>query len=157
MGQAKSIRYDLLDTAADAERVIQAIEVLYRCFSDGDRYTVSRLTEELKKGSPVFYKQFFAAIAGEGSVERVVGVGGVKAADWASHTHILYLSAVHPEYRNRGIGKGLVKVRTDWVREHHEQGRILVSTAKTDRFKQLGFRSVSKSCDKDRAIMIFEF
>lgn len=156
MGQSKNIRYEALDTA-EAERVIQAIEVLYRCFSDGDRYTVSRLTEELKQGVSVFYKQFFVAVASAGDSDRVVGVGGVKAADWASNTHILYLSAVHPEFRNRGIGKGLVKVRTDWVREHHDQGRILVSTAKIDRFKQLGFRSASKTCDKDRSIMIYEF
>lgn len=156
MGQGKAIRYALLDPA-EAEKVIQAIEVLYRCFSDGDRYTVSRLTEELKQPPTVFYRQFFVAIAGVEADERIVGVGGVKAADWASNTHVLYLSAVHPEFRNRGIGKGLVKVRVDWVREHHDAGRVLVSTAKVDRFKQLGFRSASKACDKGRAIMILEF
>jgi GNAT superfamily N-acetyltransferase len=104
-----------------------------------------------------FYRRFFIATARYGDEERVVGAGGVKAADWASNTHILYLSAVHPEYRNRGIGKRLVKARVEWIRSKFKQGRVVVSTDKLDRFKQLGFRVATKTCDQGRALMILDY
>lgn len=156
MTHGKAYQIAALDTA-DSEKVIQAVEVLHGCFAGSDRYTVSRLTEELRTMGPPFYRHFFVATMRAKGEERVIGVGGVKAADWASNTHILYLSAVHPEFRNRGIGRKLVKARVDWIQSTFQEGRILVSTAKLERFKQFGFRSVTRSCDKGRAIMAMEF
>jgi len=156
MAHDKAYQITVLDTA-DSEKVIQAVEVLHGCFAGSDRYTVSRLTEELKSIGLPLYRQFFVATLKSKGEERVVGVGGVKAADWASNTHILYLSAVHPDFRNRGIGRRLVKARVERTRAQFDSGRILVSTAKLERFKQFGFKPISKSCDKGRAIMVMEF
>jgi predicted N-acetyltransferase YhbS len=69
----------------------------------------------------------------------VVAIGGVKAADWASRTHILYLSAVAPERRGQGIGRALIKARLDWLEGNFAAGRILVSATKLRRFRDLGF------------------
>ena len=158
--RSKSVQVTALDTN-DAENVIQAIEVLHRCFSDKERYSIERLGNELVpesiSKSASFYRQFFIATLHERDAERVVGVAGVKAADWASDTHILYMSAVHPDYRNRGIGKRLVKTRIDWVRSQFVAGRVLVSTAKIDRFKQFGFKAVTQSSEAGRSIMLMEF
>ncbi len=160
MPQSKSFQVTALDTN-DAENVIQAIEVLHRCFSDKERYSIERLGNELVpesiSKSVGFYRQFFVATINECDTERVVGVAGVKAADWASDTHVLYMSAVHPEYRNRGIGKKLVKTRIDWIHSQFVAGRVLVSTAKIDRFKQFGFKAVTQSSETSRSIMLMEF
>lgn len=156
MGNSKAIQVAVLN-AEESEKVIQTVEVLHGCFAGSDRYTVSRLTEEVKPVSEPIYRHFFIATVHSKKEERVVGVGGVKAADWASNTHILYLSAVHPDYRNLGIGKKLVKARVEWIRAHFSGGRVLVSTPKIERFKQFGFQPATKSCDKGRAIMIMEF
>lgn len=156
MPEGKALQATVLD-AKDSEKAIQAIEVLHASFAGSDRYTVSRLTEELKPSSLPLYRQFFIITLKVKGEDRVVGVGGVKAADWASNTHILYLSAVHPDFRNRGIGKKLVKSRVEWIRSEFERGRVLVSTPKLERFRQFGFNLATKPCDKGRAIMIMEF
>ena len=156
MSGDSSVQVIALDLG-DPEKVIQAVEVMHGSFAGSDRYTVSRLSDELKPVGQPLYRQFFVATLKVKGGDRVVGVGGVKAADWASNTHILYLSAVHPDFRNRGIGKKLVKARVEWIRSAFKEGRIMVSTAKLDRFKQSGFRPVTKSCDKGRAIMVMEF
>ena len=81
MGRLKKIRFELLDLG-DAEKVISSIELLSTCFANKERYTVKRLTDELKESAKPFYRQFIVAIADE----EVVGCGGVKALDWASNT-----------------------------------------------------------------------
>jgi N-acetylglutamate synthase-like GNAT family acetyltransferase len=156
MTNSKGIEVTVLN-AGESEKVIQTVELLHGSFAGSDRYTVSRLNEELKPLSEPLYRQFFIATAHTKKSDRVIGVGGIKAADWASNTHILYLSAVHPEFRNQGIGKKLVRSRVDWIRENFSSARVLVSTPKIDRFRQFGFKQVSRSCDKGRAIMLMEF
>lgn len=156
MGRLKNLTYQTLDLSKP-EQVIQSVEVLHLCFPGNDRYTVERLINEVKLTSDVFYRKFFVATVSERDQERVVGVAGIKAADWASDTHILYLSGVHPEFRNQGIGKALLKLRVEWVKSEFNHGRMLVSTAKVDRFKQYKFRLATRSCEKGRSIMVMEF
>lgn len=156
MSKTTTVQVAVLDDA-ESEKVIQTVEVLHGSFAGSDRYTVSRLTEEVKPAGAPLYRHFFIATVKTKAEERVVGVGGVKAADWASNTHVLYLSAVHQDFRNSGIGKKLVKARVDWIRTHFGSGRVVVSTPKIERFKQFGFRPVTRACDKGRAIMIMEF
>lgn len=156
MSKTTTVQVAVLDDA-ESEKVIQTVEVLHGSFAGSDRYTVSRLTEEVKPAGEPLYRHFFIATVKTKAEERVVGVGGVKAADWASNTHVLYLSAVHQDFRNSGIGKKLVKARVDWIRTHFGSGRVVVSTPKIERFKQFGFRPVTRACDKGRAIMIMEF
>lgn len=156
MVSSKVIQIAVLD-AGESEKVIQTVEVLHGCFAGSERYTVSRLNEELKPMIEPMYRHFFVATVQTKKETRVVGVGGVKAADWASNTHILYLSGVHPDYRNIGIGRKLIKARIDWIQSRFEGGRVLVSTPKIERFKQFGFKPATKSCDKGRAIMLMEF
>ena len=50
-----------------------------------------------------------------------------RPADWASRTHILYLSAVAPGTAWAGIGRALIKARLDWLEANFAAGRILVS------------------------------
>ena len=141
MSAGKILRLALLDVE-EPEKVIQTVEVLHGSFAGSDRYTVTRLSEEIRPAGLPFYRQFFVATLNVKNEERVVGVGGIKAADWASNTHLLYLSAVHSEFRNQGIGKKLVRARLDWVREKFDHGRVLVSTPKLERFKQFGFKGI---------------
>ncbi|MEN9879778.1 MAG: hypothetical protein RIQ55_424 [Pseudomonadota bacterium] len=156
MGKTTTVQVAVLDDA-ESEKVIQTVEVLHGSFAGNDRYTVQRLNEEVKPAGEPLYRHFFIATVETKAEVKVVGVGGIKAADWASNTHVLYLSAVHPDFRNSGIGKKLVKARIDWVRAHFGNGRMVVSTPKIERFKQFGFRQVTRACDKGRAIMIMEF
>jgi GNAT superfamily N-acetyltransferase len=156
MTNSKGIEISVLN-AGESEKVIQTVELLHGSFAGSDRYTVSRLNEELKPLSEPLYRQFFIAMAHTRKADRVIGVGGIKAADWASNTHILYLSAVHPDFRNQGIGKKLVRARVEWIRANFSTGRVLVSTPKIDRFRQFGFKQVSKSCEKGRALMLMEY
>lgn len=152
MGGTKKIQ--LLELNVNhAERVIKTIELFSSCFSDRERYNVKRLTEELRPSQKPFYRQFFIAEY-QGAV---VGAGGVKALDWASNIHALYLSAVHAGHRGRGIGKALIKSRLDWLKDNFKSGRVVVSTAKIERFKQLGFAQVSETCKDGRALMLNEF
>lgn len=152
MSRTKKVQFAALDTH-DAEQVIKSVELLFTCFADRERYTIKRLTDELKLAEKPFYRQFIVAEA-DGVI---VGGGGVKAVDWASNTHVLYLSAVHPSYRSRGIGKALVKARLDWLKDNFGSGRVLVSTAKIERFKLFGFKPVSHVCQDGRVIMLNEF
>lgn len=156
MARIKNLVIRPLDLS-NPEQVIQSVEVIHLGFPGNDRYTVERLINELKISPDAFYRQFFIAILIERERERVVGVAGIKAADWASDTHILYLSAVHPELRNQGIGRALLKQRLDWVTSKFKHGRVLVSTNKLERFKHFKFREVTKSCLKGRTLMVMEF
>ena len=143
--------------AQESERVIQSVELLHECYANNERYTVERLIQELKPTPKPLYRQFFVAIMKSKQGERIVGVGGIKGADWASDTHLLYLGAVHPEYRNKGIGRGLVEARLEWLKQAYQSGKVLVSTQKHERFKRLGFKQISKVCERDRSIMLLEY
>lgn len=131
----------------------QAIALIVASFDNPERYGAARIREQLAPASPPFYRQFFAALADN----TVLGVAGIKAADWASDTHILYLSAVAPEHRRQGIGRSLVKARLDWVKAHFPHGRILVSTGKPNRFRQFGFREMPSGPQEGRRLMVRRF
>ena len=76
----------------DLMQLEAAIDLVENAFADPERYGRERIAREMLVDDPPFYRQFFVAIKGG----RIVGVGGVKAADWAAKTHLLYLSAVAP-------------------------------------------------------------
>lgn len=148
----KKFEYTELDVS-DAEKCIKSLELLATCFADRERYSVQRLAEEIKQTQMPFYRKFFIAEY-QGIV---VGVGGIKALDWASDTHALYLSSVAPTFRNRGIGKALVKARLHWLEKNFQSGRVLVSTQKIERFKSFGFKGMSQPSRDGRVIMLKEF
>lgn len=141
-----------LDALADDARE-QAIALLVASFDNPERYGSARLREQLAPSPPPFYRQFFAAL----SDDTVLGVAGIKAADWASDTHILYLSAVIPEHRGQGIGRLLVKARLEWIESHFKHGRILVSTGKPRRLRSFGFSEVPYSVQQGRRLMMRRF
>ncbi|MBK6356365.1 MAG: GNAT family N-acetyltransferase [Betaproteobacteria bacterium] len=146
------IRIDTLDTSS-APLLEASVTLIFNAFADPERYSAERLANELRCDDPLFYRRFFVAMdAGE-----IIAVGGVKAADWASSTHILYLSAVTPERRGKSIGRGLIKARIDWLEENFKSGRILVSAAKTKRFRDLGFSEVRNSAIHGKHLLIRKF
>jgi len=145
-------RIDTLDTSSPL-LVEACVTLLTNAFAKPERYSSQRLHEELQAHSTLFYRQFFVAI----SAGEIIGVGGVKAADWASHTHLLYLSAVAPEHRSQGVGRALLEARIDWVVQHFKGGRILVSSARSRRFRDLGFSVVRKSTIDGRHLMMRRF
>lgn len=128
------LRIDTLDPSSPV--LVEACTTLIvNAFADPVRYSAERVRLELGSDDPVFYRRFFIAT----HESEVVAIGGVKAADWASRTHILYLSAVAPERRGQGIGRALIKARLDWLEGNFAAGRILVSATKLRRFRDLGF------------------
>lgn len=130
-----------------------ATRLLTTVFNDPERYGEPRLYAALKSDTGPYYRQFFAArIDGE-----IVGVAGIKAADWASNTHILYLSAVAPAYRGKGVGRMLIKARLDWLESNFESGRMLVSTGKPRRFRHFGFSEIPFSIQQGKRLMIRRF
>ena len=141
-----------LDTH-DPAQLESSIDLVEQAFADPERYDRERIAREMLGHHPVFYRQFFVAIKGG----RIVGVAGVKAADWAAKTHLLYLSAVTPEMRGQGIGRALVEVRMEWVERQFSSGRMLVSTARTKRFREFGFVEVKGSEINDRHLMMYRF
>lgn len=152
MGKNRPFKISVLDVS-DSARAIKLVELLALCFADRERYSVKRLTEEIKHTQMPFYRKFFIAEC-EG---EIVGAGGIKALDWASDTHVLYLSAVDPKFRSRGIGKSLVRARLAWLAGNFKSGRVLVSTQKIERFKSLDFKQVSEESHDGRTIMLKEF
>ena len=145
-------RIDTLD--ASSPLLLEAcVTLLVNAFAKPERYSAQRLQEELRGDSSVFYRKFFVAV----SNGDIIGVGGIKAADWASHTHLLYLSAVATEHRGQGIGRALLKARIEWVEKHFATGRILVSSAKAKRFHELGFVDIRKSVVEGRHLMLRRF
>ena len=130
-----------------------SITLLINAFSKPERYSVQRLSDELLADDPIFYRRFFVAV----EAGKIIGIGGVKAADWASHTHLLYLSAVALEHRGKGIGRALVKARVDWVEKNFKSGRILVSSPKAKRLIELGFTEIRKSFMDGRHLLFRRF
>jgi GNAT superfamily N-acetyltransferase len=145
-------RIDTLD--ASSPLLLEAcVTLLVNAFAKPERYSAQRLNEELHEDSSVFYRKFYVAVANG----VIVGVGGIKAADWASNTHLLYLSAVAPEFRGQGIGRALLKARVEWVEKNFESGRILVSSTKAKRFHEFGFVDIRKSIVEGRHLMMRRF
>lgn len=146
------LRIETLDSSSPP-LVEACVTLLFNAFASPELYGTQRLAKELHSTPPPFYRQFFiAVVAGE-----IVGVGGIKAADWATHTHLLYLSAVAPGHRRQGIGRRLLEARLAWVTEQFAHGRILVSSTKTRRFRELGFVPVAKSRIAGRQLMLRRF
>lgn len=130
-----------------------SIDLVENAFADPDRYGRERIVWEMLAENAAFYRQFFIATRGR----QVVGVAGVKAADWALKTHLLYLSAVAPEMRGKGIGRALLDARLEWIKRKFATGRVLVSTARTKRFRECGFVEIPDSEIEDRHLMIYRF
>lgn len=146
------LRVETLDSSSPL-LVEAAVTLLVNAFAKPEHYGRPRLQEEIQTLTGPFYRQFFVAV----SDGKIVGVGGAKAADWASQTHLLYLSAVAPEHRGQGIGRALLKTRIAWIEEHFTTGRMLVSSAKAKRFRELGFSLVPKSGVDGRYLMLRRF
>lgn len=115
--------------------VSAAVDLLSsNCPSESDRYEKSRLeTEIVAVDTLPFYRKFFGAYDRD---DVLIGVGGVKAADWASDTHILYMMAVDEQHRGKGVGSALERTRIEWVRSNFSRGRCLVSTKHRKRFER---------------------
>lgn len=137
----------------DPGQLEASIDLLEQAFADPDRYDRERIAREILNNHPVFYRQFFVAVKGG----RIVGVAGVKAADWSAKTHLLYLSAVTPDMRSQGIGRALIEIRMEWVERQFSSGRILVSTSRTKRFREFGFAEIKGSEINDRHLMLYRF
>ena len=104
------------------------------CPSESERYEKSRLiTEVCVVDTLPFYKIFFGAYDAD---NVLIGIGGIKAADWASDTHILYMVAVEEAHRGKGIGSKLEEARIQWMRDNFTHGRCLVSTKYKKRFER---------------------
>lgn len=129
-----------------------AIELLCTVFQDSARYQRRRLEHEIREVDPPIYRHFVVAL----QYGELIGIGGIKAADWASNTHVLYHSAVAVEARGQGIGSALVDARLAWLRQNFTSGRVLVSTRKVQRFRKLRFKSVGHEMD-GRRLMCLEF
>jgi GNAT superfamily N-acetyltransferase len=99
-----------------------------------------------------FYRKFFGAYDFDGTL---IGVGGIKSADWASDTHILYMMAVDKSHRGKGVGSDLESIRIQWMLENFPRGRCLVSTKHKKRFERWDFKTVSEV--NNRHLMILEF
>ena len=127
--------------------------LLTNCPSESDRYEKKRLVAEIRTVDKLpFYRKFFGAYDADG---KLIAVGGIKAADWASDTHILYMMAVEKDHRGKGIGSELERIRLQWVRDNFPHGRCLVSTKHKKRFLRWDFKVVSAI--NDRFLMLLEF
>jgi GNAT superfamily N-acetyltransferase len=136
--------------ASDSEALDQAAAVLAHAFNEPVRYSLERIRAVILPADAPFYRRFFIArLQGE-----LVGVGGIKAADWASNTHVLHLSAVAEQARGRGIARALVQARIDWVRARYSSGTLLVSTRHRKRFAQFGFKPFGETEELGRTLMM---
>lgn len=134
--------------------VSEAVELLCaNCPVESERYEKARLVNEICQIDALpFYRKFFGAYDIGGVL---IGVGGIKAADWASDTHILYMMAVDKNHRGKGVGSDLERVRIQWVRGLFPHGRCLVSTKHKKRFERWDFKVVSEV--NSRYLMLLEF
>lgn len=145
-------RIDTLDTSSEI-LLDRCATLIANTFADPERYNLERIRRELRCDDPVYYRRFFIAVENG----QIIALGGVKAADWASRTHILYLSAVAPEKRGQGIGRALIKARLDWLKATFKSGRILVSASKARRFRDLGFRELRNGHIDGKHLMLCRF
>lgn len=145
----KSYSIRSLDTSSsDAINLVSS-----NCPSESNRYEKCRLVNEIANlDERPFYRKFFGAYDSTG---MLIGLGGIKAADWASDTHILYMLTVEQNHRGKGVGSDLEMVRIQWMRDHFSHGRCLVSTKHKKRFERWNFKSVSDI--NDRHLMMLEF
>lgn len=137
----------------DTDAVEAAVDLIVSGFDDPVKYARSRIASELTPLPPPQDRQFFAVWV-DG---RMAGVGGIKTADWASATHILYLSSVQAAYRGQGLGRALVQARIDWVHSRHAKGRILVSTDKHRRYRRMGFSGLPSHHAETAKLMYLDF
>jgi GNAT superfamily N-acetyltransferase len=137
----------------DGQGIAAARALIVGAFDNAIRYPEQRIAEELQPAAAPQYRQFIVAWH-EG---RMVGAGGIKSTDWASGTHILYLSAVESAFRGKGIGRALVRARLDWIFARHDHGRILVSTLKPKRYRDMGFRDICRRASPAPRLMLLEF
>lgn len=149
---ATELSIEVLDDADPAQRDAVA-DILEASFANPERYNRQRLLEQLRSAPLPFYRRFLVARRGG----QIVAVGGIKAADWATDTHILYLSAVAEQARGQGIARALIMARIAWAMESFVHGRLLVSTAKPRRFARFGFRLVGKYSAQERRLMVLDF
>lgn len=146
---SKSLQISLLEPA-DRETLNAAATLLAEAFNEPGRYGVERIRSVLEPLDAPFYRRcYIARLGGE-----VVGAGGIKAADWATNTHVLYLSAVAEQARGRGIARALVQARIDWVRSQYPTGTLLVSTRHRKRFTQFGFNPLGEPEEFGRTLMM---
>ena len=100
--------FDVVELAwSDRPAVAAAAALIATAFADPERYAPERIAAELQPTPSPLERQFFVAYRHG----YLVGAAGLKAADWASGTHILYLSAVAADCRGLGIGRALVRAR----------------------------------------------
>jgi hypothetical protein len=148
----KNYKIRPLDTSPHS--LTQAVNLLNAsCPNESECYEKPRLVNEIASTEIMpFYRKFFGAYDVDGVL---IGVGGIKAADWASDTHILYMMAVDINHRGKGIGTDLEAIRIKWIRDNFNRGRCLVSTKHKKRFERWDFKTVSE-IDK-RHLMLLEF
>lgn len=146
------LRIECLDTSSPT-LVDSCVTLLFNAFAKPERYSIVRLHQELDSETGLFYRQFFIALL-DG---KIIGIGGLKAADWAANTHLLYLSAVSRDHRNQGVGRALLEARVNWVKKNFKAGRILVSSAKSKRFREMGFKEIRGSAIDGRSLMMIRF
>ena len=137
----------------DRPAIAQASAIIRGVFDDPVRYSTERIAEEMQPALPPLDRVFLVAYRHG----RLVGIGGIKSADWASNTHVLYLSAVEKESRGNGIGRALIRARVEWIQGCNPHGRILVSTARPRRYRDHGFRPVDRQKLGDRHLMLLEY
>jgi len=134
----------------DGECMNAAARVLAEAFNEPGRYSLERIRDVISPVEMPFYRRFFIARLGD----EVVGAGGIKAADWASNTHVLHLSAVAEHARGQGIARALVQARIDWVRSNFKSGTLLVSTRHRKRFVRFGFKPFDETEEHGRTLMM---
>lgn len=146
--------YSIRALESNSSALSEAVNLLSsNCPSESERYDKSRLETEIAQVTSLpFYKKFFGAYD---QTNLLIGVGGVKASDWASDTHILYMMAVDKDHRGKGVGSALERARIEWIRSNFPRGRCLVSTKHRKRFERLNFVSISEI--NTRHLMILEF
>jgi predicted N-acetyltransferase YhbS len=57
----------------------------------------------------------------------------------------------------KDIGRALVRARLDWIFARHDHGRILVSTLKPKRYRDMGFREICRKASPTPRLMLLEF
>ena len=71
--------------------------------------------------------------------ERLIGITGVfqSSDDPSGETAILVMSFILPSYRGRGLSRMFYEARIQWVREHRQFKRIVVSHRKSNEVSRL--------------------